>query len=111
MSQATTLPHATLAAAEESIDALKHLGYQGLDLVVAYQAIESMVIGTTVFETSSTPHYWKRRNTRHRTISYDAFRETTQAPEAVQVIAMEVFAWEFASLLDALERNAPANAQ
>ena len=105
MSQANTIPHATLAAAEEIIDALKHLGYQGLDLVVAYQAIESMVIGTTVFETSSTPHYWKRRNTRHRTISYDAFRETTQA------IAMEAFAWEFASLLDALERNAPANAQ
>jgi len=111
LSQATTIPHATLAAAEEIIDALKQLGYQGHHLVVAYQAIESMVIGTTVFETSGTPHHWDIRNTRYRTMGYDAFREAAHGPEAVQAIAMEAFALKFASLLDALERNAPANGQ
>ena len=107
LSQATTIPHATLAAAEQIIDALKQMGYQGRELVVAYQAIESMVIGTAVFETSGTPHHWEIRNTRYRTMGYDAFREAAFGADAVEAIANDSFVLKFSSLLDTLERNAP----
>ena len=109
LSQATSIPHATLAAAEQIIDALKQLGYEGRGLVVAYQALESIVIGTSVFETSGSPHHWEIRNTRYRTMGYDAFREVAQGADAIESIANDAFALEFSSLLDAIERNAPVN--
>ena len=109
LSQADTAPRATLAAAELILNALKELGYQGRELVVAYQAIEDIVVGTSVFETSGTPHHWDIRNNRYRMMGYDAFREAAQGADSVAAIANEAFSLAFDSLLDIIERNAPGN--
>lgn len=109
LSQADTAPRAMLAAAEIILNALKELGYQGRELVVAYQAIENIVVGTSAFETSGSPHHWEIRNNRYRMMGYDAFREAAQGADSVATLANDAFNLGFISLLDLIERNAPIN--
>jgi AcrR family transcriptional regulator len=109
LSQADTVPPATLAAAEIILNALKELGYQGRELVVAYQAIENIVVGTSAFETSGSPHHWDIRNSRYRMMGYDAFREVAQGADSVAALANEAFNLALNSILDHIERNAPIN--
>ncbi len=109
LSQADTPPRATLAAAEQIVTSLKELGYQGRQLVTAYQSIEGLVVGTSVFETSGSPHHWAIRNDRYRMMGYDAFREVATGPDLVAAIANDSFKLAFLSLLDAIEFNAPIN--
>ena len=96
----------TTATSEVVIDALEELGLSGRSLVLFYQLIEGMIIGTTVFDSGGSPTNWETRAGRYRSFGYRPFTEVAkQGPDAVEAAAEEALLLGLATVLDAVEAH------
>ena len=106
------VPAFTLAGTEEeegesstiSIIAtlLEHAGLTGKDLVLAYRAIESYVLGSTVFDLGAAPHQLTTRQRRYRQSKHPDFVAVAKTEKSLHAHNEEAFVLGLTGLLTAL---------
>jgi TetR/AcrR family tetracycline transcriptional repressor len=106
------VPAFTLAGADEeegerstiSIIAslLEQAGLAGKDLVLAYRAIESYVIGSTVFDLGAAPHHLSTRQRRYRQSNHPDFMAAAKTEKSLNTHNEEAFVLGLSGLIAAL---------
>jgi AcrR family transcriptional regulator len=97
----------TMAASEIVIEALEELGLAGRDLVLYYQLLEGMIIGSILLDGGGAPENWQGRANRYRTFGIRPFTEVSKlGPEEVEAVATEAMRLGLSTILDAIEAAA-----
>lgn len=73
------------------VESLTALGLSGHDLLVRHQALESYVLGATVFDFAGAPDHLETRRRRHRSIGEPAFEEVTRSADGVDALNEAAF--------------------
>jgi AcrR family transcriptional regulator len=86
--------------ARSIIDDLSAMGLDGYRLVCCYQALESLTIGSAIFDYSRAPEQQRYRQEVFRSLGHETF--TTQAHDADTVVTLvdEAFNVSIAAVLD-----------
>lgn len=82
--------------------ALYELGLRDRQLVVAYRQLESLVVGTCVFDLAGAPHHLTDRHARMQAVERPEFAEHLVNPAAVEKINEEAFEASLEALLTML---------
>jgi AcrR family transcriptional regulator len=106
------VPAFTLAGTDEDVGEtstisiigalLEQAGLTGKDLVLAYRAIESYVVGSTVFDLGAAPHHLSTRQRRYRASKHPEFMAVAKTEKSLHTNNEEAFALGLAGLLTAL---------
>jgi TetR/AcrR family transcriptional regulator, tetracycline repressor protein len=91
-----------------ALDGLRRLGLQGPDLVRCYQAYESYLIGSSMFDMSGAPHHMDVRRNRYRAIEAAEFDDVSRTMDTVNDAAEQAYATGVRALLDHFETVAAA---
>lgn len=86
--------------------ALLELGLKDRRLVVAYRQLESLVVGTCVFDLAGAPHHLTDRHARMQTVDRPEFAEHLANPAAVEDVNEAAFESSLDALLAALTTEA-----
>jgi AcrR family transcriptional regulator len=87
---------------------LRLLGLEGGELATAYQALESVIIGTTAFDFERAPQHLAIRRDRLATLGDAAFAHVVRDDAAVDAHNERAFRFAVDALLDACEVAASA---
>jgi len=119
MMQYPELSHALANATEGSsppteitkvvIAALEELGYKGDELVIRYQALESLAIGASLFDGGSAPRHYIIRGDRYRSFDQPAFTGAARSSEAVEHLTSQSFELVLSALIGKIVADAPAS--
>lgn len=82
--------------------ALYELGLRDRQLVVAYRQLESLVVGTCVFDLAGAPHHLTDRHARMQAVERPEFAEHLANPAAVEEVNEEAFEASLEALLTML---------
>ena len=85
------------------IDALQEMGLSGKDLVVSYQGLEGLVLGSCLQDFIGAPNNWEIRRTRYRLLDHPAFDEVAIKSQSVKETADKAFNSALSILLDKCE--------
>ena len=88
-----------------TISALRELGYEGRELVICYQAMESTWIGASIFDGGGSPSNWKIRRERYLGWGIQAFTDEADSDACVEAIAETAFAHSVRQLVDAISNH------
>ena len=89
-----------LEMARRSISALRSAGLDGDDLVRSYQAIESYVMGSTLFDLIGAPDNMEIRAARYRALADPAFAARGRSASKVDAVTEEAFVAGLRAVLD-----------
>jgi TetR/AcrR family transcriptional regulator, tetracycline repressor protein len=81
---------------------LEQAGLSGKDLVLAYRAIESFVLGSTVFDLGAAPQHLSTRQRRYRASKHPDFMAVAKTDKSLNAHNEEAFVLGLAGLLTAL---------
>jgi AcrR family transcriptional regulator len=81
---------------------LEQAGLSGKDLVLAYRAIESFVLGSTVFDLGAAPQHLSTRQRRYRASNHPDFMAVAKTDKSLNAHNEEAFVLGLAGLLTAL---------
>ena len=104
VSQPTTMTKVSIASLEE-------LGYRGDELVIRYQALESSVIGSCLFDGGSAPRHFVIRVDRYRCFEDAAFSGAARSTEAVEHLTNKGYDFMIEALVDRIVAEAPVNSK
>lgn len=93
------MPNA-LALAQRAVAALRAAGLDGDELVLAYQAIESYALGSTLFDLMAAPHNMEIRAARYGAFGDPAFTAVGRSVRRTDAITEEAFTLGLSTLLD-----------
>lgn len=88
------------------LNELERMGLRGHALVLAYQQLESFVIGSTAFDYADAPRHLEDRLVRFRNVGHPALEAETTDAAAVDRMNDEAFATTLGLLLDAIAAGA-----
>lgn len=88
------------------IEAIRALGLSGHDLVVGYQAFESFVVGSSVFDFAGAPHNVTIRRARYRQLDVPEFDTASATESSVGDVTSDGFELAVTALVDRLEAMA-----
>ncbi len=81
---------------------LEQAGLTGKDLALAYRAIESFVIGSTVFDLGAAPRHLSTRQRRYRQSKHQEFMAVAKTEKSLSAHNEEAFVLGLSSLLKGL---------
>jgi AcrR family transcriptional regulator len=104
-------PGRELAAASQlMLRSLRALGLEGAALATAYQALESLIIGATVYDHERAPEHLALRRARFVELDDPAFARVTRDDASVEAHNERGFRFALDALLDGCEAAAAAAA-
>jgi TetR/AcrR family tetracycline transcriptional repressor len=104
----TEAPDNGVRLSDRIVDALSRMGLQGEDLVVHYQLLEHVVVGSCMFDGDGAPDNWDIRRRRYERIGSREFRSVATSTASVRRVADDVFDLGVRLVLDACESAAGA---
>jgi AcrR family transcriptional regulator len=81
---------------------LEQAGLTGKDIALAYRAIESFVIGSTVFDLGAAPQHLSTRQRRYRQSKHPEFMAVAKTEKSLSIHNEEAFILGLSGLLKAL---------
>jgi AcrR family transcriptional regulator len=100
--------HNGLELMRRGVATLEELGLRGDDLVMCSQMIEAVVIGTSVFDLTGSPHHYEIRRLRYRAVEHVAYDNVSRDTNDVAAVTERAFEAALDSVLDVCERLAAA---
>jgi len=94
---------ASSAFVAAALDLLAEMGLHGRKLVVAYQMLETFIVGSTAYDWGGYPDALEARRRGRRLLAHPAFDESSRSLESMQELTDDVFDAMVDALLDACE--------
>lgn len=94
-----------------SLQLLRELGLSGRNLVVGYQILETLLVGSHAFNLAGAPHHLEIRRQRRRRIDDPEVDQWNRSVDDVDMINREAFAAATEALLDRCEELAASSTE
>lgn len=84
------------------LQALRDMSVDEEDLATVYQALESYVVGSTLFDFSGAPHHLEMRRRRHAASGDQSLTRAASSTARIDATNEAAFTWGLDALLDSL---------
>lgn len=89
------------------LESLRAMGIAEPQVAIAYQAFETHVLGTTLFDFAGAPNHLESRGRRHLAVGDDALDRASDSAAAVDKVNEEAYLLGLEALLDRLVNQKP----
>lgn len=104
----TEAPRANADMTVVACQAIQELGYEPREALLRYQMLESYLVGSALFDSSSYPHHWAIRADRYRSSGVPGAREVGASEDDVRDHSEEAFRTGVEAMLAAIAAGAPS---